>query len=46
MKFVPSYILAALVLLTATALPSEAQWMGKQTGCYLDSLLPIQTGRR
>jgi Putative MetA-pathway of phenol degradation len=38
MKFVPSYILAALVLLTAIAQPSEAQWMGKQTGCYPDSL--------
>src|SRR5215470_4483071 len=32
------HILATVVLGAATAVPVEAQWMGKQTGCYPDSL--------
>src|SRR5262249_6924885 len=38
MCFEAKRCIAAIVLVLAGAIPAGAQWIGKQTGCYPDSL--------
>jgi hypothetical protein len=38
MSFRLNHFIAALLLLAAAAMPVEAQWIGRQTGCYPDSI--------